>query len=118
LIEEAAELAAGRVQGALCFLGIAAMNQRPALVVKEIKQHALDRYFSQSRIFVEIADDLSAQHPQVVNVFANGLPGKPGRNQMFQEWPEASNEFFSRRQVFFESHPRAGPLGEVAAVAG
>ena len=37
---------------------------------------------------------------------------------MFDEWPEASNQFFSWRQVFFQSHPGAWPVVQVAAVGG
>ena len=79
LTEEASEFAAGRVQGALRFLGIAAMDERPALIVYEIEEYPLDRFLSQRRVFIEIANDLSAQNPQVIDVFANGLPGKAGR---------------------------------------
>ncbi len=73
-------------------------------------------YLSQRRVFVEVANDLSAQHPQVVDVFANGLPGKTGRRQMLNEWPETRNECFSRREVFLESHPRTGPIDEIAVL--
>ena len=35
---------------------------------------------------------------------------------MLDEWPEASNQFFTWRQVFFQSHPRARPVVQIAAV--
>ena len=37
---------------------------------------------------------------------------------MLDEWPEASNQFFPWRQVFFQSHPRARPVVQIAAVGG
>ena len=37
---------------------------------------------------------------------------------MLDEWPEANNQFFPRRQVFFQSHPRARPVVQIAADGG
>src|SRR5258705_13349796 len=37
---------------------------------------------------------------------------------MFDEWPEANHQFFTWRQVFFQSHPRARPVVQIAAVGG
>jgi hypothetical protein len=55
------------------------MDERPTLIVYEIEEYPLDRFLSQRRVFIEVANDLSAQNPQVIDVFANGLPGKAGR---------------------------------------
>jgi hypothetical protein len=37
---------------------------------------------------------------------------------MLDEWPEANHQFFTRRQIFFQSHPRARPVVQIAAVGG
>src|SRR5260370_24302297 len=37
---------------------------------------------------------------------------------MLDEWPEANNQFFPWRQVFFQYHPRAVPVVQIAAVGG
>src|SRR5260370_27334662 len=37
---------------------------------------------------------------------------------MLHEWPEANHQFLTWRQVFFQSHPRARPVVQVAAVGG
>src|SRR5258707_13516475 len=37
---------------------------------------------------------------------------------MLDEWPEANNQFFTWWQVFFQSHPRARPVIQIAAVDG
>src|SRR5260370_2044412 len=37
---------------------------------------------------------------------------------MLDEWPEANNQFFPWRQVFFQSHPRARPVIQITAVGG
>src|SRR5258708_12143274 len=37
---------------------------------------------------------------------------------MFDGWPEANHQFFTWRQVFFQSHPRAWPVVQITAVGG
>src|ERR1700724_1811464 len=37
---------------------------------------------------------------------------------MLDERPEASNQFFPWREVFFQPHPRARPVIQIAAVGG
>src|SRR5260370_12668944 len=37
---------------------------------------------------------------------------------ILDEWPEASQQLFTRRQVFFQPHPRAWPVVQIAAVGG
>src|ERR1019366_7556118 len=66
----------------------------------------------------EVADDLSAQRPKVVHVLTDGLRRKTRGCQMLDEWPEASNQFFSWRQVFFQPHPGARPVVQITAVGG
>ena len=64
------EFAAGRVEGALRLLR-AIMNQRAAVGMDHIAQ-TVGSDLSQRRVFVQFADDLSAQHPQVVDVLTAG----------------------------------------------
>src|SRR5208282_6385266 len=73
---------------------------------------------SPGRGVVQVADELSTQHPEVVHMPANGSWGKPRGGQMLDEGPEADNQFFAGRQVLFPSHPRARPVLEIAAVDG
>jgi transposase len=37
---------------------------------------------------------------------------------MFNEWPQASNQFFPWRQVFLQPHPGARPVVQIAAIGG
>src|SRR5260370_7814485 len=37
---------------------------------------------------------------------------------MLDEWPEANHQFFTWGQAFFQSHPRARPVVQIAAVGG
>lgn len=70
--KEAMEFAAGRVERSLLFLR-AVMNQWAAVRIDRSMQNPIYWPLSQRRILVEIADDLPAQHPQVVHVFLNGF---------------------------------------------
>jgi hypothetical protein len=65
---------------------------------------------------MQIADHLSAQNPEVVNVFPDGFLGQSEVDQMFQEGPEVGHHFLSGNQVFGQAHPAAGPLGKVLTV--
>ena len=47
------------------------MDQRSAFVINGIEEKPLRRDLSQGRGFIQVADDLSAQNPQVVHVFAS-----------------------------------------------
>jgi hypothetical protein len=62
LSEEAVEFAAGRVEGALRLLR-AVVKQRATVVLDHIAQKTVGRNLSQRRVFVQVADNLSAQHP-------------------------------------------------------
>ena len=63
---------------------------------------------------MQIADHLSAQNPEVVNVFPNGFPGQSEVDQMFQEGPEPGlwagpSSFWATRQGLYKARcPRAG----------
>jgi hypothetical protein len=56
------EFAAGRVEGALRLLR-AVVKQRATVVLDHIAQKTVGRNLSQRRVFVQVADNLSAQHP-------------------------------------------------------
>ncbi len=79
------------------FLRVAVMDQRSAVLADSLAEKPFYGSLPQRRSFVQVADDLSAQKPQVVHVFANGLRGKVGCGEMLKEWPKASHQFFTRR---------------------
>src|ERR1035438_6598670 len=37
---------------------------------------------------------------------------------MLDEWPEASNQFFTWRYIFFQTHPRVRPVAQIATAGG
>jgi len=55
---------AGRVEGALLVFR-AVVDQRAAFLVDHIAEKPFGSDLSQGRIFVQVADDLAAQHPKV-----------------------------------------------------
>jgi len=52
------------------------MNQRTPVLVDGVAEQSVSRPLSESRVVVKVADDLSAQHPKIVHVPANGLGGE------------------------------------------
>jgi len=115
LFQESAELAAGGFKRPLLLLGVVVIQNR-ASVLDHLKNQSLDGYLSQGWGFMQIADHLSAQNPEVVNVFPDGFLGQSEVDQMFQEGPEVGHHFLSRNQVFGQSHPASGPFGKVFTV--
>ena len=98
LIEEAVEFAAGRIEGAL-ILFRAVVDQWAAVGPNHITKKFLGNDLSPSRGVVQLADDFSAQQPEIVHVPANGFRGKTRGGQMLDEGPEANHQCFSGWQV-------------------
>ena len=69
------EFAAGRIEGAL-LLFRAVVDQWAAVGMKHIAKKSRHSELCQRRGVVQIADDFSTQHPEVVHVPANGFRGK------------------------------------------
>jgi len=74
LSEEAVKLPAGGVEGALLVFP-PVVDQRSAVLVDHIADELFRRDLSQGRVFVEVADDLSAENPEVVDVSLDGSLG-------------------------------------------
>ena len=68
------ELPAGGVEGALLVFP-AVVDQRSAVLVDHIADELFRGDLSQGRVFVQVADDLSAENPQVVDVSLDGSFG-------------------------------------------
>ncbi len=74
------------------------------------------RFFLQRRIVVEVSDEFPAEYPHVIDVFPDSPRCEGRRGEGFQEGPEQCDQLFARRQIFFQSHPGAGPAIEIPAV--
>jgi hypothetical protein len=76
LAEVSVEFLASAIEGTLLvLLGFHGIDQRSTFVIDSASQNLFDVFPSQRRVFVQIPNDLSAQRPQVVHVFLDGLWG-------------------------------------------
>ena len=114
--QEAKELAAGCVEGTLLGFGLAMGEQRPAVVADEVADDLLDRLPAEAAVHLQSADDLTAEHPGVVAVQAQGLARQRQGQQLAQERPEAAHHE-AGRNVAWLIRPAAWPLIEVRTVA-
>ena len=80
------------------------MEERPT-VLDHREEDLLHWLLSQRRIAVEIADELPAQFPHVIDVFLNRLRRQIRRCQMFEERTEQDEQLLAGRQIFFQTHP-------------
>ena len=87
--QEAKELAASRVEGALLDFRLAMGEQWPAVVVDEVEDDLLDGPPAEPTIHLQLADDLTAEHPDIVAVPVQGLARHREGQQLAQEWLEA-----------------------------
>jgi len=72
LREESVELAAGRVEGALLVFP-SVVNERTAVLMDYVADKSFRGKPSQRGFFVDVADDLSAEKPQIVDMALDGL---------------------------------------------
>jgi hypothetical protein len=115
LLEETAQLAASGLKGTLLLFRIAVIQQWSSLL-QNIEEESFGRHLSQGRSFVQVANDFSSQHPEVVNVAADGLAGKVQPDEVFEEGAEARYHLLPGEKVFGKAHPAARPVLQVFAV--
>ena len=60
---------------------------------------------------MQVADELGAHCPYVIDMPLDRFRRQVRRSQMFQEWTEQRQELLAGRQVFIQVHPR-GDSGE------
>lgn len=87
--QEAKELAASRVEGALLDFGLAMGEQWPAIVVDEVEDDLLDGPPAEATIHLQLADHLTAESPDIVAVPVQGLARHKEGQQLAQERLEA-----------------------------
>ena len=95
----------------------AVVDQWAAILVDRLAEELFDWDLSQRRIFVEVADDLSAESPQVVDVLWDGSFRQAGPGEVKQEGHEVFHEFSAGRKILFLAHPTLRPLRKIAAIA-
>ena len=72
LTEESVKLAAGGVEGALLVF-TSVVNERTSVLMDCVADKSFRGELSQRRFFVDVADDLSAKKPQIVDMSLDGL---------------------------------------------
>jgi hypothetical protein len=107
LSEESVKLAARGVEGMLHFF--------PS-IMDDISDKFFCSYLSQRRVFVHVADDLSTEKPQVVDVSLDGLFRQAWRGEIQEEWREVLDKFPAGRKIILLAHPTLRPLIKIAAV--
>ena len=115
--QKAKQLAAGRVKGALPSFGLAMREQRPAVVADEVENDLLDWPPSQAVVHLQVADDFTAESPDVVAVLAQRRARWTQGQQLTQERFEAFHHLLAGRNVARLIRPAARPLIEVRTVA-
>ena len=82
--EKAAEFAAGGLEGSLVVFGVA-MIEKGSVIFKECVQEIGDGFLPEFGSFLKIANHLAAKQPEIVDVFLDGLSGKPGFGKVKKE---------------------------------
>ena len=116
LSEEAVEFAAGGIEGALLIFP-AVVDERAAVLVDHIVDKLFDSHLSQRRLFVHVANDLSAEQPHIVDVVLDGSFRQAGLGEVKEEGQEVCNESSPWRKILFLAHPTLRPLRKIAAIA-
>ena len=92
-------------------------EQRPAIIADEVADDLLDRPPAETAVHRQSADDLTAEHPDVVAVQAQGFVRQRPGQQLAQERLEAFDHPQARRNVAWLIRPAGWPLIEVRTVA-
>jgi hypothetical protein len=115
--QAAKQLAAGRIEGALLGFGLAMREQRPAVVADEAENDLLDRQPPEAAVDLQLADNLTAENPDIVAVSAQGLARQREGEQLAEEWLEAFHHALAVWNVAFLVRPAARPLIEIRTEA-
>jgi len=116
LSEEAVEFAAGGIEGALLIFP-AVVDERAAVLVDHIVDKLFDSHLSQRRLFVHVANDLSAEQPHIVDVVLNGSFRQAGAGEVHEEGHEVFDESSAGRKILLLAHPAFRPFRKIAAIA-
>jgi len=92
-------------------------EQRAAIIADEVADDLLDRLPAETAVHLQSADDLTAEHPDVVAVQAQGLARQRQGQHLAQERLEAVHHPQAVRNVAWLIRPAARPLIEIRTVA-
>lgn len=113
--QELIELAARGVEGILLLLSDSGPDERTAIGVHELKNDVGDGSSLPTRLFVEAADDFSAEHPQVIAMALKRLGGQALIDQVEQEGRKTADDAFADNDVGVLAAPALWPVLQVRA---
>jgi transposase len=116
LREESVELAAGRVEGTLLVFP-SVVNERTAALIDYAADKSFRGELSQRGLFVDVADDLSAEKPHIVDVVLDGSFRQTGLGEVKEEGHEVFHKLSADRKILFLAHPTLRPLRKITAIA-
>ena len=116
LSEESVEFAASGVEGSLLIFP-AVVDERATVLVDHIEDELFGGDLPQARLFVHVANDLSAEQPHVVHVVLNGSLRQARLGEMKEEGHEVCDESSAGRKILLLAHPALRPLREIPAIA-
>ena len=92
-------------------------EQRPAVVADQAENDLRDRQPPEAAVHLQLADDLTAENPDIVAVLAQGLARQRQRQQLAEEWLEAFHHALAVWNVALLIRPAVRPLIEIRTEA-
>ena len=93
------------------------MDERAAVLVDHITDELFGGDLPQTRLFVHVANDLSAEQPHIVDVVLDGSFRQAGLGEVKEEGHEVFDESSAWRKILLLAHPTLRPLRKIAAIA-
>src|SRR4030095_15052803 len=104
------------VDGACLLVGCEGEKMWPPLFVEAGQHNVCHRLLPEPWGLVELSDDLTAEHPEVVSMFAQGCARQVRVQQMAQERREVFPNFLAWRHIAPFTPPASRPLFQIWAV--
>src|SRR5450759_1508299 len=92
------------------------MDQRPAVLMDHVADKLFRRALSETRLFVHVADDLSAGKPHIVDVVLDGPFRQAGFCEVKEERHEVFHKLSADRTILLLTPPTLRPLRKIAAI--
>lgn len=114
--EEAIELLAGRIEGALGLLVEVPGDQRTSVLVNLVENERAGIHGGRVRVFVADLNEMPAEHPEVIAVIIQRFAHISQCEQVLQERREHFDECLPGREVLVIETPGRGPVLQVRHV--
>ena len=81
------------------------MIEERSVIVKEGAQHVCDLRFSESGRFLKVANELSAEQPEIVDVLLDGSFREAGLGKVKKERCKALHQLLAGEEIAVVAHP-------------